>query len=70
MADTFATVDWFPLLLSLKVAVISTAIVLVGGTALAYLLSHREFRGKEVLDSAITLPLVALQVRLQIRRRA
>ncbi len=58
MADTFATVDWFPLLLSLKVAVISTAIVLVGGTALAYLLSHREFRGKEVLDSVITLPLV------------
>ena len=32
--------------------------MLIVGTFLAYLLSHREFRGKSLLDSAITMPLV------------
>ncbi len=50
--------DWFPLWLSLKVAVLSTAIAVGGGVWLAYLLANREFRGKEFLDAAITLPLV------------
>jgi len=50
--------DWFPLWLSLKVAVLSTAIAVAGGTYLAYLLANREFRGKEFLDAAVTLPLV------------
>src|SRR5207244_3050950 len=50
--------DWFPLWLSLRVAVMSTAIALAAGLWLAYLLANREFRGKEVLDAAITLPLV------------
>ena len=51
-------IDWFPLWLSLRVAGLATAIVLIGGTACAYLLSHKEFRGKNLLDSLITLPLV------------
>jgi len=50
--------DWFPLWLSLKVAVLSTAIAVAGGLYLVYLLANREFRGKEVLDAALTLPLV------------
>ncbi len=56
--DHSSPIDWFPLLLSLRVAVLSTAFVLVLGTALAYLLSHKDFRGRNLLDSAITLPLV------------
>ena len=56
--NTYSPVDWFPLSLSLRVAVLSTALVLSVGTALAYLLSHKEFHGKNLLDSAITLPLV------------
>ncbi len=56
--DHSQPIDWFPLLLSLRVAVLATALVLFFGTALAYLLSHREFRGKNLLDAAITLPLV------------
>src|SRR4051812_19485229 len=56
--DVHSPVDWFPLLLSLRVAVLSTTLVLLLGTALAYLLSHKEFRGKNLLDSLITLPLV------------
>ncbi|HEY1203068.1 MAG: molybdate ABC transporter permease subunit [Bryobacteraceae bacterium] len=51
-------VDWFPLWLSLKVALIATALSLVMGLWLAYLLAHRRFRGMEVLDAATALPLV------------
>jgi molybdate transport system permease protein len=51
-------IDWFPLWLSLRVAVISTAIALVIGLWLAWTLANRSFRGKEVLDAAVTLPLV------------
>jgi molybdate transport system permease protein len=51
-------IDWFPLWLSLRVATLATAIALAVGLWLAYLLANREFRGKEWLDAAITLPLV------------
>ncbi len=52
------SIDWFPLWLSLRVAIIATAFVLAVGTLFAYLLSHKNFRGKALLDSLITLPLV------------
>ena len=51
-------IDWFPLWLSLRVAFISTAIAFGVGLWLAYILANWEFRGKEVLDAAVTLPLV------------
>ncbi|MEI9814125.1 MAG: molybdate ABC transporter permease subunit [Acidobacteriota bacterium] len=51
-------IDWFPLWLSLRVAFLSTAIAVAGGVWLAYLLANRQFRGKEVVDAAVTLPLV------------
>ena len=51
-------IDWFPLWLSLRVAVISTALALAVGLWIAYLLANRNFRGKEALDAAVTLPLV------------
>src|SRR5579863_5406623 len=51
-------IDWFPLWLSLRVATLATAAALAAGLWLAYLLANRDFRGKEVLDAAITLPLV------------
>jgi molybdate transport system permease protein len=50
--------DWFPLWLSLRVAFISTLLAAAIGVGIAYLLANREFRGKEALDAAITLPLV------------
>lgn len=52
------TVDWFPLWLSLRVAGLSTLISLALGVWIAYWLANRDFRGKDVLDAAITLPLV------------
>jgi len=51
-------IDWFPLWLSLRVAAISTAIALAIGLWLAWTLANRSFRGKEILDAAVTLPLV------------
>jgi molybdate transport system permease protein len=51
-------IDWFPLWLSLRVAALSTLIALAVGLWLANLLATREFRGKEVLDAMVTLPLV------------
>ena len=51
-------IDWFPLWLSLRVAVFSTLIALLAGLWIAYLLANRRFRGKDILDALVTLPLV------------
>jgi molybdate transport system permease protein len=51
-------IDWFPLWLSLRVAGISTIIALITGTGLAYALANSNFRGRDLLDAAVTLPLV------------
>ncbi len=53
-----SSIDWFPLWLSLRVAALATLFVLCLGTFAAYVLSHKNFRGKNLLDSLITLPLV------------
>jgi molybdate transport system permease protein len=50
--------DWFPLLLSLRVALVATCIVVVVGVARAWLLARKSFRGREMLDALVTLPLV------------
>jgi molybdate transport system permease protein len=51
-------VDLFPLRLSLQVAALATAICLVLGVALAWLLARRQFWGRGVLSALVTLPLV------------
>jgi len=51
-------IDWFPLWLSLRVALLSTALAFAGGLWIAYLLANRQFRGKDLLDAAVTLPFV------------
>ena len=51
-------IDWFPLTLSLRVAALSTLASLVIGLAVAYALANYRFRGRELLDAAVTLPLV------------
>src|SRR6202030_4516022 len=54
----FVGLDWFPLWLSLRVAALSTALAFAGGLWIASLLANRQFRGKDVLDAAVTLPFV------------
>ncbi|MGH9582649.1 MAG: molybdate ABC transporter permease subunit, partial [Bryobacteraceae bacterium] len=58
MAGTPQPIDWFPLWLSLRVAALATFFVLIAGTFVAFALSHKVFRGKNILDALITLPLV------------
>lgn len=50
-------IDWFPLWLSLKVAALATAISLIFGIWLAWLLANKDFHGKDLLDALTTLPL-------------
>jgi molybdate transport system permease protein len=49
---------WSAFKLSLLVVVLATILVSVLGVAAGYLLAKREFHGKELLDSIMTLPMV------------
>lgn len=49
---------WDALKLSLLIACVSTVMVGAIGLALAFLLAKRNFRGKELLDAILTMPLV------------
>jgi molybdate transport system permease protein len=48
----------FPLRLSLQVAAVATVFALILGVPLSYVLARKSFRGKELLDLVLTLPMV------------
>ena len=50
--------DWFPFLLSLKVAAFATVLALVFGTTLGWLFARVRFFGSSVLEAVLMLPLV------------
>ncbi len=58
MPSALYQIDWFPLWLSLRVAILATAISLGVGLALAYILARYRFRGREALDTQVKLPIV------------
>ena len=47
-----------PLRLSLQVAIAATVLVVLIGTLMSFLLARKTFKGKEILDIFLTLPLV------------
>jgi molybdate transport system permease protein len=49
---------WSALRLSVLVVTVATTLVAVVGTGLGFLLAKRQFRGKELCDAFITLPMV------------
>ena len=49
---------WTALRLSLLVTLVATAVVVLVGTAFAFILARSKFRGRELLDAVVTLPLV------------
>ena len=51
-------VDLFPIFLSLRVAALSTILAGLFGIGLAWLLTHRRFPGRTLLESFVILPLV------------
>src|SRR5712692_5184991 len=50
--------EWIAIRLSLKIAVVATAVDMQFGLAIAWLLARRDFWGKALLDGLIHLPLV------------
>ena len=50
--------DLFPVWLSLRVSLTATALTLVAGVPLAWLLARRRFPGRNLLEAAVVLPLV------------
>jgi molybdate transport system permease protein len=48
----------FSLRLSLQVAMAATVLIVLVGTGMSFLLARKSFRGKEILDILLTLPLV------------
>lgn len=47
-----------PILLSLRIAFISTVITLIIGSSLAYFTTHKQIKGMVAIESLLTLPLV------------
>ena len=54
--DFRMAIDLFPLWLSLRVASLATLFALAAGLWLGWLLARRRFRGREIVDAAVTLP--------------
>ncbi len=50
--------DWFPVLLSLRVAFFSMLLVLVTGVPLAWVLARSNIPGRDLLSSLVTLPMI------------
>ena len=48
----------FSLRLSLQVTIAATVLVVLVGTGMSFILARKSFRGKEILDILLTLPLV------------
>ena len=58
MLDSLQNFDDAPLILSLQVAMVATALALVAGVALGWLFARRHFPGSTVLEAVCMLPLV------------
>lgn len=52
------SIDWSPLVLSLRVALLATAITAVLGVAGAYALARSRFPGRDLLEAIASLPIV------------
>ncbi|TMJ03743.1 MAG: molybdate ABC transporter permease subunit [Alphaproteobacteria bacterium] len=50
--------EWTAVLLSLRIAVVATAVALPFGIAIAWVLARKDFWGKALLDGLVHLPLV------------
>ena len=58
MPETLSALDWYPLVLSLKVATAATLLALLLGLALGWVFARHRFPGSGLLKSACMLPLV------------
>ncbi|WP_027358816.1 molybdate ABC transporter permease subunit [Desulforegula conservatrix] len=49
---------FFPIMLSLKVSIVSSIMVVASGVLIAYILARKQFKWKEMFDVLLTLPMV------------
>src|SRR5262249_35269272 len=56
--ESLAAVEWAPLVLSFEVAALATLASAIAGVAIAALFANVRFPGREVLDVAVTVPMV------------
>lgn len=49
---------FFPIMLSLKVSIVSSIMVVASGILIAYILARKQFKWKEIFDVLLTLPMV------------
>lgn len=58
MIETIGSINWQPFALSLKLALVTTAVLLVIATPVAYMLAFGRFKGRFLLEAVFSLPLV------------
>jgi molybdate transport system permease protein len=58
VTDYLFTIDYGPLLISMKLALATTVSLLVLATPLAYLLAFNKFRGRALVEAVFALPIV------------
>jgi len=51
-------IEWLPFITSMKLALVTTAILLAAGVPMALLLAYADFRGKVLAEIIVTLPMV------------
>lgn len=52
------SIDWLPIFVSLKLATVTTAMLMVFAAPLAYVLAHSRFPGKSFIEAMVNLPMV------------
>ena len=58
MVEWFTPNDWHALTLTLKVSALATGFALVLGVGVAWFFAYRSFKGRNILDAILTLPMV------------
>lgn len=58
MLSLLTITDWFPLVLSLKVAAFATALALIAGVSLGWVFARKKFPGHSIVEAIFMLPLV------------
>ncbi|MCK4738365.1 MAG: molybdate ABC transporter permease subunit [Deltaproteobacteria bacterium] len=56
--ELLASINWTPFLLSLKLASVTTVVLLLLATPIAYLLAFGRFRGRTIVEAILALPIV------------
>ena len=54
----FGDLDWSPVVLTFQLATVTTCFLILAGIPVAYLLAYGNFRGKSIVETVLSMPLV------------